>query len=188
MRLPLLAVALSLCVFGLVPALCRAADPENPFKKAAVGDWASYKVTEESGGRTQEVIVRRTVSAKDEKEVTLKVTVTVNDQVMRGADMKIDLTKAFDPTRFYHLSEGVQKEVKNVDDGKETVTIGKKEYECNWTTITVTAKNPTKNAEVRFDYKVWVNADVPLGGVVKMEMKSNAMNRTMILHESGKGK
>ena len=55
-----------------------AADEENPYKKVKVGDYATYKMTTKVGGMTVEGTLTQTVSAKSDKEATLKVTGNIN--------------------------------------------------------------------------------------------------------------
>jgi len=186
MRLRLLSLVLSLCVLGLIGTpWCQAAEPEHPFKNVAVGDWATY---DGAADTDKPPFLKYTVSAKDDKEVTIKVAITFPDQNLRGLDIKVDLTKLFDPTNIRAPDGAVMTEVTKGDVGKETVTIGKTKYECQWSTTTIIAKNPKKNAEAKYEYKVWTCADAPLG-IVKMEVKRDGVAYwNLILHEGGKGK
>jgi hypothetical protein len=194
MLLRRLTILLLLLAFGLAAAPpCRAADPENPFKKSAVGDWASYKSSQKSGGTSNEVVVKMTVSAKDHKEVTLKVTITikdpVKDQVIAGQDLKIDLTKPFDPTSFHSLPlANGPPEVKLGDEAKETIAIGKTRYECKVINKALTFTAPKKNAVTTYEFKIWTSDDAPFGGLVKMEVKYTDTKDVTILEESGTAK
>jgi hypothetical protein len=166
-----------------------AAEPEkqeNPLKNAKVGDWASYKMSNEVGGKTIEMKVKMTVTAKDDKEAKIKSTVTFGDQEFPGQETTIDLSKPFDPASTADLPKDSEAKVKMLDEGKETITLGKTKYECKWVNMKVNAK--VLNMDFESEVKVWMSKDAPLTGVVKMEMKSSLSNVTMVLDQSGKGK
>ena len=179
---------LGLCVC-LAAAPCLAAEPEkqeNPLKNAKVGDWASYKMTNEAGGKTIDMKVKMTVTAKDDKEAKLQSAVTLGDKEFPGQETKIDLTKPYDPASTANIPKEADAKVKMLDEGKETITVGKTKYECKWVTMKVTAK--VQNTDFESEVKVWMSKDAPLTGMVKMEMKSSVTNVTMMLDESGKSK
>jgi hypothetical protein len=191
MRLGLGFVVLSSFVIGVAGApCCRAADPENPLKKATVGDWATFKTTAETRGTTIESRVKLTVSGKDDKEATLAVALINPERTLPGKDIKIDLTKPFDATSITPpiTGEGFEVQVKQGDAGKETLTVGKTKYECRWVTFTLTNKNLIKKAEMVYEYKVWTSPDAPLGGLVKMERQAPDTKSIFMLEESGKAK
>jgi hypothetical protein len=181
----LFAVCLSVCL--LTPA-ARAADPENPYKSAKVGDWVSYKMSPKIQGNAVEMTMKMTVDAKDDKEVTVKATVMYMGQEGPPQTIKIDLSKPFDPIKGLGASVPQTKDTKveKVEDGKETITVGDKKYDCTWTKFKSTTKIQDK--EIKSDVKIWVNKDVPLGGLVKMEMTGDVFNSTMMLADHGKGK
>jgi hypothetical protein len=185
MQLRLFAACLSVCL--LVPA-ARAADPENPYKNAKVGDWVSYKMSTKIQGNAIEMTMKMVVDAKDDKEVTVKTTAMFMGQEAPAQTTKIDLTKPYDPLKGLGASMPQTKDTKveKVEDGKETITVGDKKYECTWTKFKSTTKIQDK--EIKSEVKMWVNKDVPLGGLVKMEMKSDFADATMTIADQGKGK
>ena len=73
-----------------------------------------------------------------------------------------------------------------VEDGKETLTLGDKKYDCTWAKTKVKTKVQGNEAEILV--KVWYCKDVPAGGVVKMETKSDFGESAMTLTDHGKGK
>src|SRR5687768_11135382 len=83
----------------------RAADDENPYKKAKVGDFATYKSsTKISGGLSAEGVLTQTIVAKDDKEATVKTSGKVlagtgQEIPLPDQDHKIDLSKPFDPSK-----------------------------------------------------------------------------------------
>ena len=68
---------LAALVVAALPLAAAAADEENPYKKVKVGDFATYKMTTKFAGASFEGTMTQTVTAKDDKEVTFKMTVKV---------------------------------------------------------------------------------------------------------------
>lgn len=162
-----------------------AADEENPYKKTKVGDFATYKMTTKIGGMNLEGKITQTVSAKDDKELTLKVTGTLNGMDIPAQEQKIDLTKPFDPTKA-SLPPGSDATVEKLKDGKEKIKAGGKEYDTKWETYKVKAK--AGGQEIEAEVKAWMAKDFPFQ-VVKMEMTAEVagmkMEVEMELSESG---
>jgi hypothetical protein len=167
---------------GLAPA-AFAQDMENPFKKAKVGDWAEYKMATNAMGINIDAKLKMTVTAKTDKEVTLKTAAIVNNMELPGQETKIDLTKPYDPTNTANLPKGTEAKVEKGGEGKEKVKIGGKEYDTNWMKMKVNAK--VNGMDFDSDIKVWISKDVPLSGMVKMEMKSKLADMTMELTGTG---
>jgi hypothetical protein len=176
------AAALAVC---LIPT-AYAGDDENPFKKAKVGDYTEYKLTSTIMGTNVDGTTRMTVTAKDDKEATIEVTGKVRNM---GTEVnippqkqKIDLTKPFDPTSMANLPKGGDVKVEK-GDAPEKIMAGGKQYECNWMKAASTFK--VGDMSIQSDIKVWLSKDVPLSGIVKMELKSKLANMTMELTGSG---
>jgi hypothetical protein len=170
----------------LVPAL-QAADDENPFKKAKVGDWAEYKMSSPQGIEGK---LKMTVKAKNDKEATIenKMTISVmgNEREMPVQQQKIDLTQAYDYTKLNSmgkLPKGVDAKVEKAGDGKEKITIGGKSYDSNWMKLKTT--NKFGDMTIESEIKVWMSKTAPLSGMVKMEVTSQFLNMTMELTGSG---
>ena len=184
MRVRLLAV---LSVLAVVP-IAFAADEENPYKKAKVGDFATYKMVTKVAGMNLEGTLTQKCSAKSDKEATIKVTGNINGMEIPETEQKIDLTKPYDPTKAT-LPEGAEAKVEKVKDGKEKVKVGDKEYETKWESYKVKAK--ANGMEIEADVKIWMSNDVPLL-MVKMEMTSEVagmkIEMEMELSESGNKK
>ena len=126
--------------------------------------------------------IKMTVSAKTDKEATLKTTVVFMGMELPGGDQKIDLTKPYDPTKPMDPKSKDAK-VEKLDEGKEKIKIGTKEYDCTWMKVKTVSKVGGK--ENTSEVKVWTSKAVPLGGIVKMEMKSDSTNLSLELKESG---
>jgi hypothetical protein len=161
------------------------ADEENPYKKVKVGDYATYKLTTKIGGMNLEGTLTQTVSAKSDKEATLKVTGNVNGMDVPEQEQKIDLTKPFDPTKAA-VPPGSEAKVEKLKDGKEKIKVGGKEYETKWESYKVKAK--TNDMEIEAEVKVWMSNDIKLL-MVKMEMTAEVlgmkMEMAMELSETG---
>ena len=92
---------------ALAPVAARAADDDNPYKNAKVGDYATYKMTTKVAGFDVAGTMTQTVTAKNDKEATVKVTgPDVNGMDLPAQEQTIDLTKPFDPTKASGLPAG----------------------------------------------------------------------------------
>jgi hypothetical protein len=159
---------------------------EHPFKKAKIGDWISYTMVTMVMGQEFKGTTKVVVTAKDETTVTLKTSATVNGVDVPAQESKIDLTKAYDPLgTTATLPKGTDVKVEKDGEGKEKIKIGNKEYDTTWMKLKVKAS--VKDNSFEAEVKVWLSKDVPMGGTVKMEMKSDRANMTMELKESGTG-
>jgi hypothetical protein len=130
MRIRLLSLVIVFCAMPLISPAGEKAD--NPFKKAKIGDYVVYKMTMSVNGMDNEVSIKHTVTAKNEKEVTMQ---TVNTFDFMGKtvnkadkDQKIDLTKPLDPVT-YSLKIG---KWEKTGEGKEKIKVGDKTYDCTW--------------------------------------------------------
>jgi hypothetical protein len=182
-------------VVCFAPIALRAQD-DNPFKNSKVGDFATYKMETKVAGFTVAGTMTQTVTAKTDKEVTLKGTGKINlmgkEMDIPATEQKIDLTKPFDPTNLGGqggLPGGAKAKVEKDKDGKEKIKVGGKDYDCTWTTYKVKAN--ANGIDITADLKVWMTKDIPMG-MAKMEMKAElmgqAMNMTLELSESGNKK
>jgi hypothetical protein len=171
-----------------LPLVVRAADEENPYKNAKVGDYATYKVKIKAGPIAQDGTITQTVTAKSDKQVTIKVSGKLGDVALPEHEEKIDLTKPYDPTKGGGgaIPGGGEAKVEKQKEGKEKVKVGDKEYDAVWTTYKFTAK--LMDIPIEGDIKAWTAKDVP-SGMVKMNMNAtffqNEMTITMELAETG---
>ncbi|MBP3959560.1 hypothetical protein J8F10_30315 [Gemmata sp. G18] len=186
--------SLSVLALVLAPVVAHAADVENPYKGAKVGDFAVYKMTTKVGDFNIKGTVTQTVTEKSDKEVTVKGTGTVefngNKMDIPAQEQKIDLTKPFDPTKAANLPGGAEAKVEKGKEGKEKIKVGDKEYSTTWTTYT--AKMKVMGQEIEADLKTWMAKDVAAGGMVKMTMTAKIagqdMDILMELTETGNSK
>lgn len=181
MKLRLLAVLLAFVV-----PVASAQEGENPYRKAKVGDYSTYKITLKISSQNVEGTITQTVSEKSDREVTIVTTGTVNAAPIQPVDHKIDLTKAFDPTKTGGLAPGTQTKVEKGKDGTEKVKLGGKDYDTKWETFKV--KVTANGMEFDTDMKVWQVKDLAMP-MVKLEMQTevagNKMEVVMELTESG---
>jgi hypothetical protein len=166
---------LTTIVLVSVAPVAFAADEENPYKKAKVGDFATYKMTTKIAGMNLEGTITQTVSAKSDKEATLKVTGTLNGMEIPAQEQKIDLTKPFDPTKST-LPPGTEATVEKLKDGKEKLKAAGKEYETKWESYKVKAK--TNGMEIEAELKAWMSKDQPQL-MVKLEMTAEIAGMKM---------
>jgi hypothetical protein len=182
-------------VLAVAPVAARAADEENPYKNAKVGDYATYTITTKAAGQTIDGTLTQTVTAKTDKEATVKGVMVFN---LGGKEMKfpeqeekIDLTKPYDPTKGggANLPGGAGEIKAEKDkDGKEKIKVNDKEYDTTWTSYKVKIK--AGGQEIAGDMKAWMTKDMP--GMVKMTMTADFMGQkiemTTELKETGNKK
>jgi hypothetical protein len=182
------------CIAIFTPALAtsvRAAEEENPFKKAKEGDFAKYSMTVNILGQKVEMESISTVAKKTDKEVTLETEVKAPPQfpVPKGKQKStIDLTKPYDPTKQI-AGAGPKPTVEKLKDGKEKIKVAGKEWDCEWQTYKM--KMEQGGMTIEGEMKVWNAKDFAFGAV-KMEMSMDIggqkMTTTMELKEQGNEK
>jgi hypothetical protein len=174
MKVRLFAAVLAIAA---APFVARAADEENPYKKAKLGDFATYKMTTKVMGLNLEGTITQTIVAKDDKEVTIEVGGKVMGMDIPPQKQKIDLTKPFDPSKASGpLPPGTEAKVEKLKDGKEKVKVGSKEYDTKWETFKMKMK--AGGMDIEADMKVWQAAELNIP-VVKMEMTTEVSGQKM---------
>jgi hypothetical protein len=158
---------------------------DNPYKNAKVGDYVEFKMTTNFAGMDIEGTMKQVVTAKDDNEATIKITTKLMDKEAPAQTQKVDLTKPFDITMMGMQGKNKGK-FEKTGEGKEKVKIGDKSYECNWLAGKITADVNGKKFET--EVKFWTSKDVPMSGLVKMDMKSNFLNLQMEISGSGNAK
>lgn len=156
------------------------------FKDAKVGDWVQHKM---SAG-PQAMLMKQTVTAKTADEMSVRYEQKLGDQQLPAHDQKINLREKFDPNK-PPMPPEVKIQVEKLGSGKETITVGGKKYECEWTRNKVTMDGPF--GKMTSTSKAWVSKDVPLGGMVKTESETEMpgqpkMTQQMELVAFGRGK
>lgn len=176
-------------VLGVASVAARGADAENPFKNAKAGDYAIYTLTTKGGEGT----VTQTVTAKSDKEATVKVAIVVNangkEFKLPEQEMKVDLTKPYDPTQGTNVPAGAEVKAEKDKEGKEKIKVAGKEYDADWTTYKTKVK--AMGLELAGETKVWIAKDVPMGvvkTVTTTEIFGQKTEIVMELKETGNKK
>jgi hypothetical protein len=181
MRIRLIA-ALALAV----GAVSVTAQEPNPYAKAKVGDYATFKTSTKVAGIPVDGVLTQQVTAKTDKEVTIAVTGKVSNQdIPGGVEYKIDLTKPFDPTQASGpLPTGTEVQVEKVKEDKpktEKVKVGDKTYDARVDTY----KTKVKAGMMEFESRVraWVVPELPVP-MAKMELAADVdMQRLEVVME-----
>lgn len=174
MKMRLLAAVLAVAA---VPFAAVAADTvENPYKSVKVGDTASYKMAMKFGPLAFDGTTTQTVTAKTDKEATVKTATKISGVESKDTEEKIDLTKPWDPTKSANLPAGAKATSKKLEDGEETVKAAGKEYKCKWETHQVTVEVMGQKMDMKM--KVWQSKDFVLN-MVKMEMTGDLSGQKM---------
>jgi hypothetical protein len=180
-----------------VGAVSLTAQEPNPYAKAKVGDYATYKTSTKLAGIPVDGVLTQQVTAINEKEATITVTGKVaNQDINQAIEFKVDLTKPFDPTKASGpLPPGSEMVVEKVPakdkDGKEKdriekVKVGDKQYDAKVETY----KAKVKSGGLEFDcqIKAWLVKDLP-APMAKFELAADVdMQRlevSMDLTETG---
>jgi hypothetical protein len=169
-------------------AICLAvrAEDENPYKKANVGDWVEFKSSTVMPQMKMESKMKQTVTAKTEKEVTVKMDMEMPNMPVQSNEMKIDLTTKYDPTTAGMPPGAKVPKIEKLAEGDETLNIGGKEYKSHW--VSQKMETDMGGAKMESQMKTWTSKDAPLTGMVRMETKMTgamAMTTTMELTGSG---
>ena len=173
MRVYLYFATLILCSTSLT---AHTADENHPLRNAKVGDYATYKIRTTFDGSDISGHLTQTVTSKSDKEIVLtqsgKITSPghIEQRIPPGQEVKIDLTKPYDPTKFAgNPSTMSDVKIERLKEGKEKVIVGGKEYDANWTTYRLKGKVITglDVRETKIDFtsevKVWMSKDFSLG-------------------------
>lgn len=165
-----------------VPFAARTAETDNPYKNAKKGEWVSYKMSTQFGTQKIEGTLKQTVTAKDEKSVTVKIAMKFMGMEFPPQEQKIDLTKPFNPASG-SIPGANNAKIEKLDSGKETVEVGGKKYECEWVKNKITVD--AGGMKIETETKTWTSKSAPLAGLVKMESKLPQGNTTMEITGSG---
>jgi hypothetical protein len=177
-------LVISMALTVLACASVAAAEPENPFKKVEKGQWVSYHLNLTVNGNQQSGEVKHRVTAVGDNSVTFETTSTVNGNQTPAQSQVIDLTKPYDLLGVANFPSGKDTKVEKKDNGKESLEIGGKKYECEWTRYAVTVGNNGMKTTV--EIKIWICKDVPLHGLVKMDINSEPFKVKMEIDKTGK--
>lgn len=169
---------------GLTCLAGRLDDPpakveDNPYRRAKVGQWVEYG--SEAGG--QAFSSRYTVTAKDEKSVTLKIEAWSGDKALPTQTQTIPLDQPYDLKEVVRgpATENAKVEVRQLEKTEDTLEVGDNTYACTRTKIlSIREVNGRKIESV---FTIWTSPDVPLSGMVRW--RTEFMGRTTDLDLRG---
>ncbi|MEI6233464.1 MAG: hypothetical protein WCT04_10455, partial [Planctomycetota bacterium] len=163
-----------------------AEEVDNPFKSVKVGDWVEYTSHTDANGMKMDSKMKQTVTAKTDKEVTVKFDTEMAGQT-KSNEQKIDLTKKYDMNDLpAGMPATMKPKVEKLKEGDEKVTVNGKEYAAHW----IENKITLHMGEIKMDMqaKTWIAKDAPMSGLIKMDTSmSMGMKSTLELTGSGSG-
>jgi hypothetical protein len=168
----------------VAPSALVAQAQENPYKKAAKGDWVSFEVKIAAGGQPRISTMKQTLTEKTDKEATVATEVLTGDQSIHMPDQKIPLDKSFDVTKLFKPQGVGEVEIQKLEEADESVTVGGKTYPCKRIKVKVILKEHKKETITM----VWVSPEAPLSGLVKTQTEFLGRTITQELKETGKAK
>ena len=169
-----------------VGAVSLTAQDPNPYAKAKVGDYATFKTATKLAGIPVDGVITQQVTAKTDKEVTIAVTGKVSNQDIPGSvEYKIDLTKPFDPTQSSGPPPaGTELQVEKVKEEKprmEKVKVGDKTYDARVDTYKAKVKAGGMEFESRI--RAWMVPELPVP-MAKLDVIADVdMQRLEVLME-----
>jgi hypothetical protein len=149
-----------------------------------VGDWVSYKV---NSGMVAPMRLKLTVTAVDDKHVTLRVETKLGARDLPAKEMKVDLSQLADPTRPLLPTAGLLRKVhtKKLGEGQQTLTLCGRHYDCRWLKFQSQCEREGEMLQARGT--VWVCNAVPLNGIVKMVGDVKGVKSALELTGAGRG-
>ena len=133
-----------------------------------------------------EAEVRQTVTKKTDTDVTIEYAQKMANGPEKKREIVVKLDEDYDPVK--GPSKKLPKSTrKQLETGAEKLTVNGKSLDTKWVLNEVTIKVGGK--ELTSKSKVWTSADVPMGGMVKMENDLGTMGKSsMELTDFGSGK
>jgi hypothetical protein len=173
---------LSATILACFIVAVHGAEQENPWRTAKVGDWVSHKTT----GTGFEGTSKMTITAKSDKEVTYKIegtfTAAGKTMVAPVQMQTVDLTKPYDAISAANMKANNVK-IETVGEGKEKLKVGGKEYETTWKKLKATTI--VNEMKMVSEYKMWFCKDVPVNGLVRMDIEAAGFTSTLEITGSG---
>ena len=157
---------------------------ENPFIRSKVGDWIEHTGTSKHSGKEHALTIKQTILKKTDTEAVVEVTWILRPNMKTVSQFTVDLSKKFDP-----CTAGIRDaklEVKEIDKGDETVTVGGKTLKTHWVQYEV--KGTVSGYERNGKQKFWYSPEIPLSGIVKSETENTGDSAVMELKDYGTGK
>ncbi|HMP02360.1 MAG TPA: hypothetical protein PKD86_09070 [Gemmatales bacterium] len=177
----LVRVLLLLAVWMAATLPAHAQADDNPYRKAKVGQWVEY--SSDFGGQT--MTMRQTVTAKDEKFVTVKTEMKMGPNAMPAQEQKISLEEPFDPAKMARNQNipNAKIETKQLDKSEDKIEVGGKTYTC--TRVKIQTNIEVSGQKIESVATIWTNPDVPLSGMVRLQTETMGQSFTMDLKGFG---
>jgi hypothetical protein len=164
------------CLAFVVPVAFALGQADNPLSKAAANDWAKYTVNIQN-------VTMPFLSVQDQEQWRVVTVVQAtgvridnyamiagNRSTMGGAIRYFN--KPFEPVN--ELSEGAKIDI--ISTTTENLTVKGKSYAC--TKIVRKVSRPVDLSKIQSGWNgtsiIWLSADVPVGGLVKIENRYSA--------------
>ena len=158
---------LSLVLMLCICARSRAEEPENPLRRAKVGDRAAFDFTVTMGNDAPvRVVATVTVTAVDKEKVTLQVQMTGPDGPMPLSEGYARLDQPFAVGLVGALPSGVTAKAKATRKGAKTITVGKKTYRCTKYFHEYSTKSKGNGVDLEMKGEVFHSPDAPGNGIV----------------------
>lgn len=148
-----------------------AGNSQHPLRNTKVGTWLEYnfKSAFDPGALKAAKCSSRWWNADHITEdfLSVKFETFVFGQRRPGGNHIFHFDRPFEPT----LKDVKGVKIKVLSEGNETLTINGKSYKCKWQMrqIDLAMDEQTVTPEYKCKSKVWYCADVPMGGMVRME-------------------
>ncbi len=158
-----------LAVTLFVPVM--AGSTQHPLRSTKGGTWLEYSVRSADSPaavKAAEGFSRWWTADNAANDfVSVRFESFVMGQRRRGGSHVFRFDRPFEPT----LKDADGVKIKILSEGNETLSINGKQYNCKWQVrqIDLALDEQTVTPEYKGKSKVWFCADVPLGGMVKME-------------------
>jgi hypothetical protein len=172
--------ALAVVALALCPLSVGAADLENPYKRAKLGDYATYAAVAQSPlgeSKTNRSVI---ITAVGERQVSVKIVIERDGKGTppTQVEQKIDITKPFNPG----TAEDVNFVWERLKEGKGKLTVGNKEYECTWITYKPVVPRDS-SLKPEGERTIWISKDLPfiVKDTLKMRVGTDDISESMQL-------
>lgn len=150
------------CLFALLISPVCSQEPQNPYQKAAVGDWLKYEVKVENSFAPFEYTSVSHVTAIEGDMVRITQDVITSDGDEYQYHSSINRAKPLSLFDLLGYDKPHELPMKKVDQGRETLLSAGRELKTEWFQYDI-----GRGTAFPAEKHVWICGDVPLDGVVK---------------------